>query len=343
MEVYYNKTGMTYGRAKQSEKTKKIPIGQTFLWEKQEFSIPAVYVCQSGVVLDLCAKINSEDMISFLKKWNREIRTALSRQEEYEQLEAENPGSREFTASLSLDGESLSLRMGSSLRWYPKDIYLAEAEDWKNDKFAEELMSAYRCDKNCCWYFGRLVYDWSKEPILSPQEISVVLKAKPVSVTAGHFETDLSCTGKTISVFHPATGEEYMLTLQECRQTHVSFADIGAEGLVYPEYCQTLSYRISPEIERSLYDILDCADGDSPRAANLPEKECKRECGPTAVFMAGKSSRPNERAACSSLHFEPVPKVRWRINFQVTPKEDLTVRFRPDYVKKTGENERCCR
>lgn len=187
-------------------------------------------------------------------------------------------------------------------------------------------MKAYSCDRGCCWYFERLSYNWDGEPILFPQKISLAFRANLISITAGHFSTGVSCNGKTVKTAHPITGQEYTLTLHSCEQIRNSFAEIGAKGVVYPECCQILSYSIAPEIDRSLFCIRDCAEGDHPRMGDA-QGQPGGSNGPTAVFMAGKNAAPDKRMAVSSLHFEPVSEVQWRMVFQIKPKNDAEISF----------------
>lgn len=332
MDVYYNENGYTWGKSPGSQKLNAIPIGKTFFWEDQEIFLPALYVGQSGAVLDVCAKISLKKMLLFLQKWHKERRLSLHTPEEFDQMEADNPSSREFFVDMELNGAPLTCRMGSSLRWYPPAAFLAssasngssadtsvrdsisadpsinddvstdasaieeinDAEDWSNDPKAELLMTAYGCDRESCWQFVRMVYAWSQEPILSPQHISLHFKARPFPVTTTHFVTCTathmadghstascsenkhfltfpSCEGQQIKAIHPRTGQEYILTLQSCEQTRHDFSGIDTEGMQYPEYCQILTYSVSPEIDRELLDIRDCEEGDQPRAANVPQ------------------------------------------------------------------------
>jgi len=51
--------------------------------------------------------------------------------------------------------------------------------------------------------------------------------------------------------------------------------------------------------------------------------------------MSGKSAAPDRRAAVSSLHFDPVPEVQWRIVFRIKPKDDMKSSFPiKDYLQK---------
>ena len=330
MDVYHDNN--IWGKGSPETKLTALPINHSFLWGEQEILIPAVYVGKAGAVLDVCAKIPIEDMAAFLKKWDYKRRMSLKTPEEFEQIDADNPGSREFVVEICLDGTPLVLRMSSSLRWYPESVIQmgnanpASEDGFENNKSAEEWMRAYSCDKGCCWYFERLSYNWNGEPILSPQNISLAFRANLISITAGHFSTGGSCDGKTVKTADPITGQEYTLTLHSCEQIRNSFAEIGAKGVVYPEYCQILSYSIAPEIDHSLFCIRDCAEGDHPRMGDTQEPPSGSN-GPTAVFMAGKNAAPDNRMAVSSLHFEPVSEVQWRMVFQIKPKNDTEISF----------------
>ena len=330
MDVYHDNN--IWGKGSPETKLTALPINHSFLWGEQEILIPAVYVGKAGAVLDVCAKIPIEDMAAFLKKWDYKRRMSLKTPEEFEQIDADNPGSREFVVEICLDGTPLVLRMSSSLRWYPESVIQmgnanpASEDGFENNKSAEEWMRAYSCNKGCCWYFERLSYNWNGEPILSPQKISLAFRANLISITAGHFSTGGSCDGKTVKTADPITGQEYTLTLHSCEQIRNSFAEIGAKGVVYPECCQILSYSIAPEIDHSLFCIRDCAEGDHPRMGDTQEPPSGSN-GPTAVFMAGKNAAPDNRMAVSSLHFEPVSEVQWRMVFQIKPKNDTEISF----------------
>lgn len=330
MEVYHGNN--IWGKGKPENKLTAIPVNRSFLWDKQEILIPAVYVGKAGAALDVCAKIPTGDMAAFLKKWDYEKRMSLKTPEEFEQLDTDNPASREFAVEICLDDTPLLRSMSSSMRWYPENIIQMEfanpdGEDrFENNKSAEEWMNAYDCDRECCWYFERLCYNWDKEPILSPRKISLAFQANLISITVGHFFTDIACEGETIKIFHPVTGQEYILTLHGCEQFRHSFTEIEAEGMVYPEYCQVLSYSITPEIDRSLFAILDCTKSDKPRMVDT-QALMDIANGPTAIFMTRTSADSKKLTAVSSMHFEPVPKVQWRVVFQIKPKSDAETDF----------------
>ena len=90
------------------------------------------------------------------------------------------------------------------------------------------------------------------------------------------------------------------------------------------------------------YRIMDCKQSDEPRPIKITRAEGPAEVqingeaaaigiiggadGPTAIFMgrpAGKTSQP--RMASSSMRFEHVDEVEWRIAFLEKLYEDITI------------------
>lgn len=55
MEVYHDNN--IWGKGRPETKLTAIPVNRSFLWDKQEILIPAVYVGNAGAALDVCAKI----------------------------------------------------------------------------------------------------------------------------------------------------------------------------------------------------------------------------------------------------------------------------------------------
>lgn len=110
-DVYFNANSESItDTGKKRTKLRTVPIRRTVLWEEEEIFLPAVYVGAAGVVLDICARIPVESMTSFLKKWNRERRLSLKTPEDYEEIDADNPGSRDFAVEVSLDGADRTRR-----------------------------------------------------------------------------------------------------------------------------------------------------------------------------------------------------------------------------------------
>ena len=340
MDVYDTQNGNIWGKGKSKDKLAKLPVNYTFSWGANELFIPAFYYNDSTVVMDVCTCFSISDMQAFLQKWNRKRRLSLKTHEDYEEMEADNPACKDFSADLCLDGQPLRSRAFGSILWYPVEFLQAEAqkaeeavETWCNDEDAEKLMAAYGCDRTLCWHFERLSFRRKQPPTCTPRQLSLVLHAREISVTTGYFTTDATQTFPTeIKTAHPATGQEYVLTLYGCEQFWQSFDEIGEKDMCYPEHAQTLSYGVSPEIEKNVLYVCDQSQGDSPRkkepgepgnGGESPSRTSAGADGPTAVFQTGKSPVPGRHMACSALHFTPVKEVRWRITFHVKTMGDM--------------------
>ena len=89
-------------------------------------------------------------------------------------------------------------------------------------------------------------------------------------------------------------------------------------------------------MSRNQFRIVDCAQSDQPRykaGFQKPEGESAFAFAiiggaSTPVLLYSSQTTASEvstHMAMSSLHFEPVKKIEWRIVFQEKPNEDLTV------------------
>ncbi len=99
-----------------------------------------------------------------------------------------------------------------------------------------------------------------------------------------------------------------------------------------------MSYTLTPEPLEEI-TIQDCGDGDKPleiAPANVPFSPTERNnaaCigiisgadGPTAIVFGGSERKGKLCAACSALHFEPIPgDVEWRVRFIVKQFEEAS-------------------
>lgn len=309
-----------------------IPVGQQFVWEDLEGTIPVIYIGNSGAILDLCIRIPLERIKQYLDKWTGEPQAEELTGEQYEQMERDSPFALDFQVGLALDNLELEAKQRSSAVWHPFE----NAQDRVSDE-AKSLLKEYGCDTGCGWVFMRGVYHWKQDSNYVPKKMKLRFQGTRSPVTTGYFTTNGECKGEVFEVVHPVTMKKYGVTLQGMKAEKMERGswDLLREGMEYPDCYQVLSYQVSPELTPEEFRILDCAKSDAPREVKS-ERECRNRGisiiggadGPTAVFMAGKSSDPIMQAAISSLHFEPVPQVKWRMVFQVKPRSDMTAEFR---------------
>lgn len=327
MNVYHN-SSIDGQHGPHARKLTPHAVRKTFFWETMPVHIPAIYLGTAGAVLDVCAKIPAGAMTEYLKKWKKNHRYTM---EELEELEAENPAGRDFSIEMCLNDIPLRRRLSSSLLWYPADrLQAAEYRDlWRNEKEAARLINAYGCDPDCCWHLGRICYRWDSHPLLSPQTITLRLEDTAISLTAAHFTTKSSCNGQTVTAVHPVTGQVYTLTLHECRQIRNDFTAFGKKGVLYPQWCHLLSYSVSPKDGHTILTVKDCSESDTPK--NSPENRIQPDSAAAAAAVLYETNTVPDAAdtamAVSSLHFEPVSEIRWRVVYSVKRKKDMEISF----------------
>ncbi len=96
-----------------------------------------------------------------------------------------------------------------------------------------------------------------------------------------------------------------------------------------------MSYGVTPELPNGAMTLADCDDGDRPRQAPGAPDQLKSTLGVAMIGVIGGADGPASafvgekrgklRAACSSLHFDLVKDVEWRIIFHETQVEDMTL------------------
>lgn len=319
-------------------------------WGKADLFVPAIYVGEEGVALDLCVRADRTDIQTFVRTYRayaeeaeREGREISG--EEIEQLEKLSPLYNEFDLELSLDGYTLKRGFMCGTSWMPSDLTgeMPEAE-------AEELMKEYGCSRGYGWGFHRWMFAWEERPVLKPVQAKIAFLARKEPVTVAHFATGGADSFQEAPVkaefIHPLSGKKHMLSVHSFEAGEI---DVGRglnevesrlgrdwEEMEYPSHYHTLAYTIRPSVPEKELTVQDCAEGDPPRRKG---KEGIQD-GPTAVFIGGKvavmpvlmkeegEDAPDVRTAVSSLHFEPVKQVEWRVMLHVKEHEDVRVTVR---------------
>ena len=140
----------------------------------------------------------------------------------------------------------------------------------------------------------------------------------------------------------PLSGKTYTLTIEDIKHEEADMRNVQSMGLEFPTKYTQMEYKIEPELASRQYRIMDCKQSDEPRPMKITRAEGPAEVqingeaaaigiiggadGPTAVFVgrpAGKTSQP--RMASSSMRFEHVDEVEWRIVFLEKLHEDITI------------------
>lgn len=331
MEVYHG--GNFWGYEEGLKPLKEHSLDREFVWEGLHGKIVALYTGEDGAVLDLCIRANVADIEKYLQKWTCAEREEIETQEEFEEMERDNPLWTDFSAELFLNGCALSRGSMSSLAWHPLPVEREYIE-----QKAEELMEEYGCSKEYGWTFFRFNYEWESEPAADLHEIRVILRAEEHTVTAAHLITEGSAEGVQVSFCCPGTDERFTLTVESCMPAELTEEELSGlrEDMELPGHYRVLSYTIAPIPAEGRISVWDCGESDQPRPLG---DQSVRQDGPSAVFIASSSSvsliynekkekgAAGRQTSCSSLHFEPRDKVKWRVVVRVKDRNDMEIRL----------------
>lgn len=286
-----------------------------FSWGEQEWYVPAVYVCASGLVLDLCARVEAETIRVFLEKWNVDTNTRESQftEEELEQIRLENPLNLDIKPTLLCNGKLLRAKSSSGFGYNP---CLNGGLD--EEPACKRVLEHYGLDPACGWGICRVCFGWDKPEVIERLELNMI--QQPVEIPGPRFTAQ---AGEQIGFTHPVTGAQHCIVVHELERQSLEQARFGDDEREYPNHFILMDYTVAPPLPPQAMSILDCEPSDSP----------KGEKGAVSVGVIGSAhgpavlERPDQkthREACSSMHFAPQEKVLWRIVFHEKLLEDQT-------------------
>lgn len=326
--VYFS--GNFWGHDKRERKCREIPVNKSFHWGEEAWKIPAIYTGRSGMVVDFCVEISSERIEAFMDKWDLWDGEERERSnEERMQMESGNPLQIDIHPQIVLNGRRLRNAHSCSVSWNPCFGNEACASE------AKEVLEHYECNPRKGWVFIRSAFQWKtkNKPVIRNMEL--ILEQKPVLIPGPHFTAD--APGEKTEFTHPITGVRHTLTVIDNVPEKMKMdRGIFDKDMEWPEHYRCLRYTLSPDLSDGEFMIQDCADSDSPRQKkknSVPLAASSKDAsiaiiggadGPTAIFFACKNPEKFHEAY-SSLHFEPVEKVEWRIGFYEKQRRDITV------------------
>ena len=329
MKVYFSSNFFNHNT--NEEPLNEIPLKKEFTWEETNGFIPALYIGEEGIVIDVCIRIPIEKVQSFLEKWNLEKRVSELSDEDLEQMIRENPFNLNYNMDMVIDGERLLFDGACGLGWHPLKI----AEEQVTEE-VKELMEYYECDQKCGWYFDRRVYRLNNQIPEKIETVELMFQIDKTPYSGEHFITEEGCEEKTLELIHPVTGQVFNLTIHGYEPDEMrGFRIHQRQGREFPTQYHTLSYSLSPELPQEDFRIQDCCKSDQPRKlGGCKENENENTVssiaiiggaeGPTSIFIAGKDAKESEKhTTCSSLHFNKTLQVEWRTIFYVKEREDM--------------------
>ncbi len=310
----------------------EIPINQEYEFAGHKWIIPAVYSCGKGLVVDFCMQVPAEEIRAFMDKWalvfDEDSKPRFTKEERLE-LEADNPMSLDFRPKAVVNGKELCCSHGYGTSYNP-----CVTQGLTNELEAKWVIDHYGIDSTCGWSIWRYSFPWSTAKRPKIKSLSLTLCPELVLLPGPHFQ--VNAPGDSFSFTHPETKAVHTLTVVEYEQQTMDFSRMPDQNKEYPSHCIAMSYCISPELSQHEFSISDCADSDQPRMKSADPFLFRPQStdsvmvgviggadGPTTIIVGGATEKPH--ATCSSLHFEPVESVKWRIIFHVNRSEEKTI------------------
>lgn len=327
-EVYFD--GNFWGHAPRQKPGTEIPLGTQFDWADHHWVIPAAYACSKGLVVDYCMRIEPWLIEAFMDKWDLTVENEGNKQftqEERMRMELDNPMHLDFYGILHLNGKEVRPGHSCGCMWNPclPSQYVADCE-------GKWVAQHYGLDMNFGWMFWRSSYPWPTKRKPEVKSLSVTMEQEMMRIPGPHFQVEKP--GDTFCFPYLEKGTEYTLTVQEYEKQVLKMGGMP-DYLEYPTHHHVMSYTVTPPLPEGVLTIQDCDEGDRPRSKKIASRDGSPAAmhdacaigiiggadGPTAIICGNAAAKLH--AACSSLHFETVEKVQWRMVFHEKKYEDL--------------------
>ena len=315
---------------------KEIAIGKKFEWAARQWLIPAAYLCSKGLVVDFCMRVEAEKIRDFMRKWNLNWENGSCEhftREQHMKMELDHPLCLDLNPQLEVNGRKVRTSHSRAVCYNP-----CLPDETANQLEAKWVVEHYDLDAAYVWVVYRYAFPWENNRRAEIKNLSLTMEQQPVSIPGPHFK--ICDPGDTVAFLHSVSGKEYTLTVQEIERQTISKQSFGSDRRAYPTHYCAMRYTISPEIPDGKLTVVDCAESDQPEenAHSSFESFAVPDAatigiiggadGPTAI-MIGAGKQGELRAACSSLHFSPVPVngVEWRMVFHEKQFGDMTIRL----------------
>ena len=297
--------GFGTGFADYCEKGKagqELAVNKQFQWHGENWCIPAVYLCENGIVVDAYMEVPSQAIDRFLEKWSNRMTEAMSIEEKM-RCKLDDPLDLDVRGELNVNGKTAPLRKSYIQRWNP-----ATENNWNTRRSLEhyglDREKGYLLRRDCFLRKGK------NPPI---RTMDLMLQAEPVCVPGQRFIAPKA--GESLTFLHPVTNITHTLTVNaQIREA------LDPNFLSNHPCCYTrLSFSVEPFISKDWFSVVDCDPGDLWNGN--PE-------GPNTVQFTGKVPSAGH-CAISSLRYTPAEQITWRMVFRQKIRQDVTIPVLP--------------
>lgn len=287
----------------------------------RRWRIPCLYLCGRGLVLDLCMRVEPSALQAFTAKWDISVlygQEASLSSEQRMLLALDNPLYLEFRCVPHVNARALhAVRSWATV--YARLSPEAAVEDQ-----AVNAVQHHGLDPEAAWVIRRFSFSWATARKPRIRTLSVTLSQDEVSLPGPHF----SVTGPGDTVSFSFEGQGCRLTVQEYEAQQMDWSSHAGQRGAAPGTLRCHELHSRPGAARRLHGYRPTAT-----TATVPGRPSAGPGLPEALSYAavigiispasqslpprfGQKGQGRLRAACSSLHFEPVEHVTWRMVFR---------------------------
>lgn len=305
-------------------------VEKDFLWDGEQWLIPAVYSGGKGLVIDFLKKVPADSIQDFMDKWHLGADSNCEdfNSEQQLLLDLDNPLTVQFFPKVRLNNnQEMTVSQSVSNCWNPVFSEFNSME-------AQMALQHYELDPAFGWVIFRSFFPWKTKRKPQIKSLTVQMSAQKQAVPGPHFR--VKALGDKVVFTCPITGKEHTLTVQEYTFNHIDTARFHNPAKEYPGCYTIIGYTITPALPKGGFSLADCSEGDNPRELqDSLSAPTSAECvsviiggadGPTALFFSD-SKHPEMLYATSAPHFEPVKDVEWRMIFHEQRRSDISVKL----------------
>ncbi len=295
----------------------ELTINKSFCWNGYNWTVPAVYVCEKGFVLEIFAEIDKKIAEDFISKWEFVEKGDDVSAETLRQIEKDNPFALDYNVELLLNGKTLRQKEGKG--W----SYIGKKEEAESEILS--ILEYYGLSLDGYYVYKEAYFPYSLNNKPTIKDLKMTLKKYPEELFGDEFFVEKS--SDRIEIVSPVTRNKHVLTVIDKNSEELQIDSF--DGKVFPKYITTLTYAIVPDISDKIFRIADCKQSDQPICDTNKNESSSIGIiggadGPTAVILSNKNDGMCHTAV-SALTHTPQEKVCWRPIFKVKTVEDFEI------------------
>ena len=280
---------------------KELAVNRQFQWHGDSWSVPGIYLCENGIVVDYFLEVEANRIKAFIEKWEGCDEDFMSVEDRmYRKLE--NPLELHCTGTLKVNERNFRCKQSFTSVWNP----------WTDNPWqTRRTLEHYGLDLDKGYLLRRECY-LRKGKLPSIRTIDITLSAAPVCVPGQRFIAPAA--GEHFTFLHPDTGKKHRFTVVSQSREALNPNFLSNHPCCYTK----LVYELDPPIDEPWFQVADCAPGD-------PWEGSAKD---TAELLWSDNKKTNN-VALSSLRYTPANQITWRMIFRQMLQPDITISLLP--------------